>query len=126
MKEIHDLSKHIDFNNLTYHYKGKIPSKHFIAFKVPLNFYNTVREGYITLEKPEEEQKEFKHEINDKVRGKNKTGGQIHAINNIKTLYKSREKVIKLFDGYSRIVSEAKYKTKYGEGLNMLTPKQMI
>ena len=35
-------------------------------------------------------------------------------------------KVIKLFDDYSRIVSEAIYKSKYGEGLKMLTPKQML
>ena len=33
------------------------------------------------------------------------------------------KKVIKLFDDYSTIVSEAKYKTKYGEGLEILTPK---
>ena len=38
----------------------------------------------------------------------------------------SPEKVIKLFDDYPRIVSEAKYKTKYGEGLKILTPKQMF
>ena len=50
----------------------------------------------------------------------------MHTINNIKTLYESREKVIKLFDDYSRIVSEAKYKTKYGECLKILTPKQML
>ena len=31
-----------------------------------------------------------------------------------------------MFDDYSRIVSEAKYKTKYGEGLKILTPKQML
>ena len=43
-------------------------------------------------------------------KGKNKTSGEIHAVNNIKTLYKSREEVIKLFDDYSRIISEAKYK----------------
>ena len=44
---------------------------------------------------------------------------------NIKTLYESWEKVIKLFDGYSRIVYEAKYKIKY-KGLTILTPKQML
>ena len=49
--------------NLTYHYEGKISSKNFIPFQGPLNFYNTIREGYVTLEKAEEEQKEFKHEI---------------------------------------------------------------
>ena len=31
-----------------------------------------------------------------------------------------------MFDDYSRIVSEAKYKTKYEEALKMLTPKQML
>ena len=31
-----------------------------------------------------------------------------------------------MFHDYSRIVSEAKYKTKYGERLKILTPKQML
>ena len=31
-----------------------------------------------------------------------------------------------MFDDYSRIASEAKYKSKYGEGLKILTPKQML
>ena len=47
-------------------------------------------------------------------------------INNIKTLYESQEKVIRLFNDYSRIVTEAKYRTKNGEELKILTPKQMI
>ena len=31
-----------------------------------------------------------------------------------------------MFNDYSRIVSEANYKTKYGEALKILTPKQML
>ena len=31
-----------------------------------------------------------------------------------------------MFDNYSRIVSEVKYKTKYGEGLKILNPKQIL
>ena len=31
-----------------------------------------------------------------------------------------------MFGDYSRIVSEAKYKSKYGAGLKILTPKQML
>ena len=31
-----------------------------------------------------------------------------------------------MFDDYSRVVSEAKYKTKNGKGLKILTPKQML
>ena len=41
-------------------------------------------------------------------------------------LYKSRQAVIKLFNDYSSIASETKYKIKYGECLKILTPKQMI
>ena len=33
---------------------------------------------------------------------------------------------MKLLDDYSGIVSEAKYKTNFGEGLKILTPKQML
>ena len=33
---------------------------------------------------------------------------------------------MKSFDDYSRIVSKAKYKTKHGKGLKILTPKQML
>ena len=47
------------------------------------------------------------------------------CIKNIKLLYKSREAVLKLFNDYSLIRSDTKYKTKYGEGLKILTPKQM-
>ena len=46
-------------------------------------------------------------------------------MNNIKILYESWEKVIKLFGDYSIIISGAKYRTKHGEGLTILTPKQM-
>ena len=66
-------------------------------------------------------------------RGK-KSEEQKGAIKNIKILYESREKVIKLFNSYSKIVSEAKYKAIYGDGnpmdlavqLRILTPKQML
>ena len=60
------------------------------------------------------------------LKGKNKTGWQIHAINNMKKLYESQEKLIKLFDECFWIVSETKYKAKCGEVLQILTPKQMI
>ena len=35
-------------------------------------------------------------------------------------IYKSPEKVIKLFDDYSQIASKAKCKSIYGEGLKIL------
>ena len=48
------------------------------------------------------------------------------AITNIKTVYQSREIIIKLFDNYSKIVPEVKCKTKDGEGSKILTIKQML
>ena len=57
---------------------------------------------------------------------KSKSEERQSALKNIKLLYESREAVIKSFNGYSSIVSEAKYKAKYGEGLKILTPKQML
>ena len=52
--------------------------------------------------------------LNKIVKGSKKSENQKSVINYIKTLYESREKVIKLFDDYSRIVPEVKYKTKCG------------
>ena len=48
------------------------------------------------------------------------------AIEDIKTLYEQRQKVIKLFDNFSRILSKGKYKSKHGIGLKILIPKQML
>ena len=47
-------------------------------------------------------------------------------ISYFKILYKSRDKVTGLFYSYSRTVSEVIYKTKLGEGLKIVTPKQML
>ena len=41
-------------------------------------------------------------------------------------LYDSRQAIIKLFKDYSSIASEAQHKIKYGEGLKILSPKQML
>ena len=77
-----------------------------------------------TLEKVEKDQTAFKSYLRGK--WKNKSENRISAIENINNLYKSREKVIKLFNNNSKIASEAKYKSIYGEDLRILTPKQML
>ena len=65
-------------------------------------------------------------DLNEILKGSKKSENQKSVIDNIKTLYKSWEKVIELFDDCSRIVSEAKYRRKHGEGLKIITPKQML
>ena len=41
----------------------------------------------------------------------------------MKLLFESQKVVIKLFNDYSLIASEAKHKANYGEGLKILTLK---
>ena len=41
-------------------------------------------------------------------------------------LYKARNNVIKFYDDYYSMVSEAKHKAAKGTGLKTLTPKQML
>ena len=57
LEEIQDLSKQIDFNNLTYCCKGNNDPKTFIGYKYPQGFHWNIKESYITLEKAEEEQR---------------------------------------------------------------------
>ena len=75
-------------------------------------------------------QKNRKKSINQSINKSDITeivkGGIKSEEQKIKTLYESREKGIKFFNDYSKIVSEAKDKTKYGEGLKISTPKQML
>ena len=59
MEEIQVLSKQIDFSNLTYHYKDTNDPKKFIGFKGPINFYRSIKECYITVEKAEEQQQKL-------------------------------------------------------------------
>ena len=78
------------------------------------------------LEDAKELKNIFKTNLNEISKGRFKSEEQESALGNIKLLFESRQTVIKLFNKYSSIVSEAKYKTKYAEGLKILTPKQML
>ena len=51
-------------------------------------------------------------ELKEIVKESKKLENQKSAINDVKTLFETREKVIQMFDDYSRILSQAKYKTK--------------
>ena len=83
-----------------------------------------MKDAYITLKKAEENHKEL--DINEIVKGKHKSENQKRAIKTLKTFYKSRGKVIALFDNFSKIISKAKYRSIYGEELKILTSKQIF
>ena len=61
-----------------------------------------------------------------KLKHKSKEQEKKNAIKNTKQLDKGWKKVIKLFDDYTSMASEAKYRAKHGKGLKILTPKQML
>ena len=44
----------------------------------------------------------------------------------LKKTFDLRKQIIDFFNDYSLLLSETKYKTKYGRGLKTLIPKQML
>ena len=111
MEEIQNLSKQIDFNNFIYYLKSKKAPRKFLGFKGSLGFYKNIKEAHITLKKQKKKLEEFKSEIIE-IKGGKISEDQKSAINNIKTLFKTREKVMTLFDDYFRIVSEAMWRSQ--------------
>ena len=63
------------------------------------------------LDDAKELQNIYKTNLNEISKGRPKSEEQKSALENIKLLYKSRKVVIKLFDDYCSVVSEAKCKT---------------
>ena len=122
----------IDFNNLTYNFRGQTSSINFGKFRSPMYIYGHMKNGDTTLQQVEKQQKDFKKELNEITSGspKHKSNNQSYGIKNVKNLYDSRQKIIYLLNDNSKIGSEAIYKSKQdktkGTGLEILTPKQML
>ena len=94
--------------------------------------YDQLKKGKKALQQVEKEQKDFRSDLHETIVGnpKHKNESQLYTIKNAKNLYDSRQKIIDLFNSYSKIRSEALYKSKQnkteGKGLKILTPKQML
>ena len=126
--EINKSSEEIDFNNSNYYYTGKSARKYFVHFKGPFIMYNDIRNYRISLQKEGKSQEEFRSKLNKIIKGNPnyKSEYQINTIKNIKKLYNGWEKVLKFHNYYTRMVSDDIYKSIHGEGLKILTPKQVI
>ena len=95
--EICNVSKDIDFNNLTYYFEdSNLAPINFISFRGPLNIYEEIKNGNVWTEKVEEEQKQFKSKLNEITtkNSKTKSKDQVYTIKNIENLHNSREKVV--------------------------------
>ena len=94
--------------------------------------YGHMKNGDTTLQQVEKQQKDFKKELNEITSGntKYKSNNQLYVINNVKSLYESRQKIIDLLNDNWKIRSEVIYKSKQneteGKRIKTLTPKQML
>ena len=100
MDEIIEMSDKIDFNNLTYNFKGQTNSIKFDKFEGPMDIYDNIKNGNTTLQQVEKQQKDFKKELNEITSGnpKHKSNNQLYVIENVKNLYNSRQKIIDLLN----------------------------
>ena len=133
LDEIQGLSREIDYKNLNYDFTTKASGPiNFTGYNGPFTLFKKIRVGDISLEMAEEDQKQFKRKYGQiKLENpEHKSGKQLYTIRNVKNLYDSRQKIIDLFNSYSKIRSEALYKSKQnkteGKGLKILTPTQML
>ena len=133
LDEIRELSKEIAYKNLNNNFSTKTSgSINFIKFKGPFSLFKKTKDGDISLEMAEEDQEKFKREFSQIKSGnpKHKSEMQLYTIKNVKNLYDSRQKIIDLFNNYSKIKSESIYRSKHdetkGTGLKIVTSKHML
>ena len=78
MSEIQDMVKQIEFNNLTYYFLGSnVSAISFIRFKDPKHIYNNIKNGKTSIWKIEQDQEQFKSDLNEITRGNSKRNQQI-------------------------------------------------
>ena len=80
-----------------------------------MKLFEDLRDGNINPKEVLKNQERFKSDLSE-----------INTIKNITNFFDLREKVIDFFRDYYFLISEAKYKAKYGEGLKIPTPKQIL
>ena len=73
-------------------------------------------------------QGKFRSDLNERLKGNPnyKWKDQINTIKNVQKVYNGQENVLKFYNDYTWMVSDAKYKPIHGEGLKILTPKKML
>ena len=91
-----------------------------------MHIFKSIHNVDIPLEDIEKEQIELKRDLGRIKQGdpRDKSEEQKKIIHNIKSLYNSREEIVKMFSDYARNLSRNFYDSKQeGTGLKILTPK---
>ena len=127
--EINALNNKCEYDKLTYHIK--IEDKIAISFKdcnCPLVLMRNLQDGFIDLKRVKENHEKIRSSLSKTivVKWEHKSEEEKITINNLKIFYNPREKVIKLFDDYTTMLSIGKYDKKHGKSLKILFSKQML
>ena len=97
-----------------------------MALIMQQKFKKKIEDGDRKLKEVKYEQNIFKSYLNEIKKRMFKLEDQKSAMQNIEMLYKIQNKVIKLFDDYTTVASEAKSKTAHGEGIKIFVSKEMF
>ena len=90
-----EMSREIDYNNLTCHFKGSTSPISFIKFKDSFGFFNQIKSDNISLIKTEEEQNKFKSNLVETTSGNpnHKEKYQLDTIKILKTFINQDKKL---------------------------------
>ena len=111
-KEIANLDKKFNSDDLIYRYKSITADVKFDEFNNAFSISDETRDGKRSLAEAKNGQAEFKSNLNEIKKGnkKDRSKEQKNVLHNIDMLYKARNSVIEFFDDYSSMISEAKLK----------------
>ena len=122
MSKLHDSA---DNNNLKFEYVDPTKDVSFYEY-MSIELFNVIKNNQIKFSELKNKQKDFLKKLNELKIG-NRNAEQIEVINNINKSFNSRKEAINFFRGYIEMLSDANYNEKQGgEGLKILTPKQML
>ena len=93
-----------------------------------MHIFKSIYSGDRTLEDVEKEQEKLAADLGRINQGPlyYKSFDQLNTIEKVRDLYNSREKAVKMFNGYAKNISKGIYESKKGTGLKILTPNQML
>ena len=128
LDKIEELNNKTDYNDLNYVVVGIGDKYSFDDLDDPLTLLNNIKKIKLSMGKAMEHQYNF-HKYLHLIRIGNKNDNQKRTLANINAFYNARDNAIQFIHDYGRIILEAKSQAmeeKFGKGLKILTPNQML
>ena len=127
MRELHNS---VNFDDLSYHYKGPTKDKDFSVYNDTKSLYDIIRNKDMALSQAEQNQADLKSDLSQIKMGGGgkKSDPQKKMIKNVEKFRDSGHAVLNSFNYYSAVVINAAYDAKQqeGTGIKILTLNQML